>query len=406
MNAPQQLRALAYTSSAHLCGINDYHQRVAPHVPVLADTLRLPADRVLRDRPLALFKQRLRYRALAAAADRYDVVLLQMVTQWNGFRLGEYCLPSFVGRLRPPLVLVLHEWPEPIGEEPVRPGLADAARRVATSIVRRADFGGRGFDSWIERVFLTRASHIVVHADHLADRLIRAGVAPERITFCVQPAYPIGEEPDRAALATVPANKRVVLLFGFPHPRKRYDIALRAVATLPPDVVLLMVGAADDQFRRAYVNELRQLAAELGIANRFIATGELADKAVTAIFSRTDVAVAPVGYATGSAALGYLVAAGLPIVASDVASMKAVADAGAGIDLFQSGNVDACAAALRRALDDPGHQEGLRRRSRQFAGAYTFAKLGALLDGRLRDAARLQAPAARAARVSPIGARS
>jgi glycosyltransferase involved in cell wall biosynthesis len=406
MNFHRPPRAIAYTSSAHLCGIADYHGRLAPHLPAVATTLPLPSNRVLRDRPLALLEQRCHYRKLAAAADSYDVALLQMVTHWNAFRVGEYLLPTFLRRLRAPLVVVMHEWLDGIGNEPARSGLLGHVHRLAIDAFRRFDFDGLAFERWFQQVFLPRVSHFIVHAEHLADQLSRAGVASERITFCIQPTYPIAGQPDESALVDVPPNKRLVVLFGFPHPRKRYDIALRALSMLPADVMVMMVGEAEDEFRRAYVNELRQLASQIGVADRFMVMGEMPSTAVASIFSRADVAVAPVGYATGSAALGYLIAAGLPIVASDVPSIRAVCDAGAGMALFEAGNVTACADTLRYVLGDRDVQATLRRRNTQFAGVHTFAKLGEMIDHRLQEAAGQSSAVVKTRHIAQAGAHS
>ncbi|KUM99670.1 glycosyl transferase [Streptomyces yokosukanensis] len=53
-------------------------------------------------------------------------------------------------------------------------------------------------------------------------------------------------------------------------PTKRFEVAVRALALLPPDVRLLLIGAGPDEER------LRRLAEELGIADRMLMTGELA----------------------------------------------------------------------------------------------------------------------------------
>jgi glycosyltransferase involved in cell wall biosynthesis len=204
----------------------------------------------------------------------------------------------------------------------------------------------------------------------------------------------------------VPPNTRVVLLFGFPHPRKRYDIAVRALSMLPEDVVVMIVGESEDPFRRTYVNELRELAAQVGVAHRLLVTGELPESAVASVFSRADVALAPVGYATGSAALGYVIAAGLPIVASDVPSVRAVADAGAGVVLFEAGNVNACAEVLRHVLDDRASRIRLRHRNAEFAARHTFVNLGEMVDQRLREGARDAVRVPNSRQIAAAGAHS
>jgi glycosyltransferase involved in cell wall biosynthesis len=385
---PSTPRVIAYTSGADPCGIADYHGRLAEHLPELERSVRLPTRIVLRDRPLALVKQRLAYRALAAEADGYDVVLLQMISSWNGFRLGEYLLPTFLDRLRPPVVAVLHEWPESVPQEIAGRGLTGLARQALTRTLRRIDFAGDHFDQWLTRRFLPRLRHVIVHAEHLRERLLAAGVSSERITFSLMPVYPcpppIGDTP-----ALVPGDRRIVVLFGFPHPRKRYEVAIQALERLPTDTVMVLIGSASDNFRRTYLDELRALAASNGTLERLVITGEVDAGVLGGLLSRADVALAPAGYATGSASIGYLIAAGVPIVASDVPSVTALEDAGAGIVTFEGGNVSACVAALQHVLGGPAYREGLRRRNQQFAERHTFSRLGRRIDEALRAAGQV-----------------
>ena len=165
---------------------------------------------------------------------------------------------------------------------------------------------------------------------------------------------PIGDTP-----ASVPGDRRIVVLFGFPHPRKRYEVAIQALERLPPDTVMVLIGSASDNFRRAYLDELRALAARNGTLDRLIITGEVDAGVLGGLLARADVALAPAGYATGSASMGYLIAAGVPIVASDVPAVRALEDAGAGIVTFEGGNVSACVTALQHVLGDPAYREGL-----------------------------------------------
>ena len=400
------LRVIAYTSGAHPCGIADYHQRLETHLSGLVRTVKLPTARILRDRPLALLTHRLTYRRLAAASDAHEVVLLQLVNTWNGLRPGEYLLPTFVDRIRKPLVVIMHEWPEAVADATTREGALGSALAGAEAAIRRLDFSGLRFDAWFERRFLPRASHVFVHAEHLKARLLEAGVPAGRISCPIMPVYPHSPAPAATdGLPMVPCDRRVVLLFGFPHPRKRYDVAVRALADLPRDVVMVLVGSPEGDFRRGYVEELRQLARETGVEDRFILTGEVRSEALSGIFARGDVALAPASYATGSASLGHLIAAGVPIVASDVPSVVALRDAGAGISTFPTGSVAGCAAVLRRVLDDERYRIELRERSRRFADVHTFARLGASVGEQLRRAVGMSIDADESD-LAPAGAHS
>ena len=376
------MRNIAYTSGASPCGIADYHRRLAEFLPDLETTLPFPTEIVLRDHPIRLWRTRRTYQQLAAAADSYDATLIQMVTTWNGFRFGEFLLPTFVNRLRRPLVVVLHEWPEgPAAAAEGTPFL----RRGVEAALRRFDFGD-SFESWLQRRFLARVSHFVVHSEQLKGRLLSAGVAVDRVTFCLMPVYPVVEQ-ETLDLSYVPPHARVIVLYGFPHPRKRYDIAVDALSGLPEDVVMLVVGSTSGPFRSDYAQWLVERARTNGTGHRLFFTGEISESALASVLGRASAALSPAGYATGSASLGSLVAAGLPIVASDLPSISAVREGGAGIVTFDSGDVRACIARLTQVLDSRELQTELQERNRRFSAVHTFSRLGAVVTDSLRQTA-------------------
>jgi len=120
------MKIVGYTSGAKPCGIADYHRKVEAGLiaaGVQCDTVPLPTTSVYRDRPLALWKQRQMYAGLASRSRAYDAVMLDLLTQWNGFRTGENTLPAFINHLRGPLFMIVHEWPPVIAEEDDSPSL-------------------------------------------------------------------------------------------------------------------------------------------------------------------------------------------------------------------------------------------------------------------------------------------
>src|SRR5262245_989330 len=351
------MRLICYSSGAWPCGIANYHRRLEP---ILRDafavtTHHLPTIPVLRDRPVALARQRRRYMVLANESSAYDAALLQFITFWNGNRLGENMLPSFVDHLAAPLVVVLHEWPLP---QEAEPDDGSWPKRIVRSTALQFAQGPRDYDGWLRTRFFPRVAHFIVHASELSTRLLEVGVSEDRVTRVVAPVYELASEPEPGNpiapdLWNTLESKRVLLLFGFPHPRKNYELALAALTRLPEDVVLVMAGSTEGRFRSDYANSLSTFARKLGVAHRFHTTGEIGTRALADLFERTTVAVAPFSYATGSASLGYFLAARLPIVASDIASNVVVCQAGAGIQLFRQGDPDALAHAIATILNNP-----------------------------------------------------
>jgi glycosyltransferase involved in cell wall biosynthesis len=253
--------------------------------------------------------------------------------------------------------------------------------------------GPRDYECWLRSRFFPRVDHFIVHSSELRQRLCDNGVSPERITQVVGPAYelelessPEGNGPASPLLKDL-EGKRILLLFGFPHPRKNYELAVNALPRLPEDAVLVMAGSTEGPFRREYVNKLFMSARILGVAHRFHVTGEIGSRALADLFARTAVAIAPFSYATGSASLGYFLGAKLPIVASNIASNVEVRRCGGGIELFQQGDAAALAEVVAAILDDPARGRRLTDESAAFAAQHNFRTLGELIRERIAGAA-------------------
>jgi glycosyltransferase involved in cell wall biosynthesis len=392
----KRMRIICYSSGAWPCGIANYQHHLEPslHQSFAVTTRLLPTAPVLRDRPVALAKQRALYAKLAAESASYDVALLQFVTFWNGNRLGENMLPAFVGHLAAPTIVVLHEWPIPQAPESDD---GSWPRRVVRSAALKLAPGPRDYDAWLRTTFFAQMAHFIVHSSELSERLGEVGVSRDRITQIVHPVYELEStldgDPLTPALVQKLEDKRMLLLFGFPHPRKNYELALRALKLLPDDVVLVMAGSTEGQFRSDYVRTLFRLARDLGVADRFHATGEIGSRALSDLFGRTAVAVAPFSYATGSGSIGYFLGAQLPVVASDLRSNVEVLRSGGGLHLFKQDDSDDLAGRIADILSSPSMRQRLCEQSRRFAALHNFRRLGDLIGQRLRARARVEVAA-------------
>jgi glycosyltransferase involved in cell wall biosynthesis len=347
-------------------------------------TLTLPTTQVLRDRPVALLRHQHHYRTLARQSDAYDVTLLQFITFWNGTRAAENMLPTFIRNLRRPIVAVLHEWPTAAdpGATPAR-----ARARLALSALSRLVDPAAGYERFLRDTLLPRVAHFVVHSNELRSRLIAHGVADTRITSTALPPFPATPTDGvRSRFVDAIGTRRVVLLLGFPHPRKNYELAIQALPQLPDDVQLVMAGDSSGPLRSQYVASLHALAASLGVASRVLATGRLTEDELHDLVGRATVGVAPYTYATGSAAIAQLFGARVPVVASNLDSNTVIHDLGGGLILFRSGDVDSLAGALNQVLRDDGLRHSLSERSRAFAERLSFAGLGEIVTGRLLEA--------------------
>jgi glycosyltransferase involved in cell wall biosynthesis len=215
---------------------------------------------------------------------------------------------------------------------------------------------------WMERVGLSRASRLIAGCESTAREFeTRYGVPRERTSVAVQGT-------DLDALGPTPCDelrrrlglqgKRVVLFVGFATPRKGLEYMARALRTLPPDVVWIIVGTWERGYRARVLRDLGPAT------DRVIEVGSIADSERAAYYSLADVYVSPsllegLGLTPIEAQ-----ACGTPAVVTDASSgREEVGDAGL---LVPPRNSQALALAITYLLDNPGLRAelGLRARAR------------------------------------------
>jgi len=114
---------------------------------------------------------------------------------------------------------------------------------------------------------------------------------------------------------------RFVLTVGAHRPHKNQQTLVRALALLPPDVSLVIVGCVDTSF----ADPVPRLVSQLGLAGRVRLVPEVTDELLPAVYRAASV------FAFPSLAEGYglpvleAMAAGVPVVASDIPVLAEVA---------------------------------------------------------------------------------
>jgi len=165
----------------------------------------------------------------------------------------------------------------------------------------------------------------VVHADHQAEWLtrLRPDATIIRLPLPVLDMFAGGRIPAAVARERlgVPADAALVLFFGYAAPYKGLDDLLAGLALARPDVpaLHLLVAGEFPNGSAAFRERVRELglAAAVTLIDRYVPNEDVAT-----LFSAADVLVLPYRDATqsGVAALG--VGFGIPIIASDVASVR------------------------------------------------------------------------------------
>lgn len=185
----------------------------------------------------------------------------------------------------------------------------------------------------------------------------------------------------------LPPGRRL-LFVGRLEPRKGFPVAVRAFAELAddyPDLHLVVVG---DGEQRSAIDALPP-----SVRARVRMLGKVSYEALPTYHRASDIFVSP---ATGSESFGIVLveamAAGLPLVASDIAGYREVARHECEGLLVGPSDPAALAAGVRRILDNPELARELGengfRRSRSFAWDRIIDRLEAVYDGLLEPTRR------------------
>ncbi len=182
-----------------------------------------------------------------------------------------------------------------------------------------------------------------------------------------------------AVPATLPPGRRL-LFVGRLEPRKGFPVAVRAFAMLAAEFADLQLLVVGDGAERSVIDSL---PAE--IRSRVQMLGKVSNEALPTYHRAADVFISP---ATGSESFGIVLveamAAGLPIVASDIAGYREVARQGLEALLVAPSDPTALADGVRRVLRDPGLAAALgtrgQRRSQTFAWDHIVGRLEGVYD--------------------------
>ncbi|MCI3239306.1 glycosyltransferase [Streptomyces spinosisporus] len=231
----------------------------------------------------------------------------------------------------------------------------------------------------------------------VAERLRRWGVPGRRIR-----TIPNGIDAPLFAHDEV-ARKEARMFYGLPEdayvvggvgrlaPGKRFDVLVRALAELPGDVRLLLVGDGPEQ------ETLRRTARALGVADRVVLTGErpyLPDPGddapgVVALLSAMDVLASPSAEEAFGLAVVEALAAGLPVLYASCPAVEDLPPDAAPGALRVTGGAGAYARELLRLrAAGPGGREApqaVRRydiaySARKLMDVYTAALAGSTLE--------------------------
>jgi glycosyltransferase involved in cell wall biosynthesis len=240
----------------------------------------------------------------------------------------------------------------------------------------------------LQRVSYRFAHAVVTNSQAARARLLEEGVAPGRIHVVAN-----GLDPRRFAPAGFREPGHLIGMVANLRPGKGHDVLLAALAQLAPDLPRVRLRVIGDGSRRT---ELQALAARLGIADRVEFRGHCTD--VAAELAPLDVFAFASEMEASSNAVLEAMAAGLPVVATNVGGIpEAIEDGLTGL-LVPPRDPQALADALRRLLTDPALAHALGRQARDtIESRFSFTRMAsefeALYTARLTAQRGLTMPA-------------
>ena len=211
------------------------------------------------------------------------------------------------------------------------------------------------------RVWRSADGYIVTTTGNLAELEGRFG---KRLRVAV---IPNGTrlQPDRKYEALQPIPPLSVVYAGHLYPWKGVDVLLQALVNLEGVNATIIGGdAAEPDFQR-----LQDTSRSIGLGSRVDFVGMVEPSRVSGLLAKGDVLVLPnVGAAsavnyTSPLKLFEYMAAGKPIVASNLPSIREVLRDGENAVLVEPGNPTALTSGLRRVLEDPKLAERIASRA-------------------------------------------
>ena len=216
--------------------------------------------------------------------------------------------------------------------------------------------------------------HVFGRALHITAPTPRAIELLEQKTKLTGEALSNGIDPhryeDAAAQATHDSGHPSILYVGRLDFEKKVDELIRAFAALPKHLTPHLDIVGNGSWREAW----KQLAADLGVADRVTFHGYVSEEELLLAYGRCDIFCMP-----GIAELQSLVtleamAAGKPVVAANAMALPHLVHPGENGYLYTPGNVDELRDHLATLLDDPEMRERYGRVSHEIVTHHSFAQ--------------------------------
>jgi len=182
-----------------------------------------------------------------------------------------------------------------------------------------------------------------------------------------------------SAIGGMPLPTKYFLHVGAHRPHKNIQQLVRVLAGLPEDEALILVGSADDRWSDPTV----ELARALGVSSRVLILGKVSETELAALYRQAHAFLYPSLVEGFGLPLLEAMAAGVPVIASDIPVFREVAEQAA--VFVPPDDTDAWVSAIR-GLDVADHRAALIAAGHRRAAAASWGeaadRLASILLGR------------------------
>ena len=182
-------------------------------------------------------------------------------------------------------------------------------------------------------------------------------------------ARPVSRNPIAVpALAGIPPEESVIIVFGYVSPEKGQNVAIEAFSRLRVPARLILAGGLRREKDRFYFERCEALIREKGLGDRVKISGFVPEEQITALYARATLVLVPFVETSGSGSLAQAFARHAPVLASDLSLNREIAEREAGaLAFFKSGDAGDCARQLEVLLGDEPARNKLREASSRYA---------------------------------------
>ncbi len=261
------------------------------------------------------------WKKAAADADIADMVLIHFeYGLFHSVKPYKNIFAQFIKALKPPVIVILHDLlPE------LKYKRSSPKKNKLKNLLRNLLY--LPFQASWPRELYNLADHFIVHAPQLRKQLMNMGIQT-KVSFL---EHPIPSSPQRWSLQH--SHKFTFITPGFTKEHKGY-LNFLEVLSQHPNWNWCIAGGPQTTQDELFLEQLQAEIQSRELSSRVVLGGYQPREEIDKWLIQADWAVFPYKWTTSSGAVAWAIGLGIPIIATDLDTFKALVQAGAGIVLL------------------------------------------------------------------------